>query len=171
MPANYAVAAREETARRHGFLTVVCFGNFRGDADGGGGVRPGCEEVAPKAPLPRAEYRLSCPRNGDRVAVALSSQAQTPAPALGNVASAGNAVSTGSTASSGSTAGPGSDLLRPSLGGNPATPPRFRRPGAAMPLAADQPPPDRFVAPTRIGATPIYGSPNGLGPATPATTP
>ena len=93
----------------------------------------------------------------------LSSQAQTPAPALGNVASAGSAVSTASTANSGSTAGSGSDLLQPSLGGNPATPPRFRRPGAATPLAADQPPPDRFVAPTRIGATPIYGSPNGLG--------
>jgi hypothetical protein len=50
------------------------------------------------------------------------------------------------------------------LGGNPATPPRFRRPGAAAPLASDQPPPpNKFMAPTRIGATPIYGSPNGLG--------
>ncbi len=67
--------------------------------------------------------------------------------------------------SSGSTAIPGSNLLQPSsLGGNPATLPRFRRPGAATPLAVDQPPPpDKFVAPTRIGATPIYGSPNGLG--------
>ena len=45
-------------ACRHGFLTVVCFGNFRGDADGGGGACPGCEEVAPEAPLPRAECRL-----------------------------------------------------------------------------------------------------------------
>ncbi len=106
----------------------------------------------------------------------LSGRAQTPAPVLGNVASAGNNVSTGSmansgstassgnSASSGSTAIPGSNLLQPSsLGGNPATPPRFRRPGAATPLAADQPPPDKFVAPTRIGAMPVYGSPNGLG--------
>jgi hypothetical protein len=99
----------------------------------------------------------------------LSSRAQTPTPALGsaasagNVANAGNTVTTGSTANSGTTASPGSYLLQPTLGGNPATPPRFRRPGASRPLAADQPPPDKFAAPTRIGATPVYGSPNGLG--------
>lgn len=126
-----------------------------------------CALGARKSPL-----RRRC-RAPDTVCLALamaialllprSSQAQTPAPSLGSMASAGSAVSTASTANSGGTVGLGSDLLQPSLGGNPAMPPRFRRPGAATPLAADQPPPDRFVAPTRIGATPIYGSPNGLG--------
>jgi hypothetical protein len=58
----------------------------------------------------------------------------------------------------------GSDLLQPSLEGNPSTPPRFRRPGQAVPPTADQaPPPNRFTTPSRIGATPIYGSPNGFG--------
>jgi hypothetical protein len=49
------------------------------------------------------------------------------------------------------------DLLQPSLEGNPATPPRFRPPGD------ESPPPGKFTAPTRIGATPVYGSPTGLG--------
>jgi hypothetical protein len=48
-----------------------------------------------------------------------------------------------------------SDLLQPSLQGNPATPPRFRRPGQALPAASDPLPPNKFTAPTRIGATPI----------------
>jgi hypothetical protein len=58
----------------------------------------------------------------------------------------------------------GDDLLQPSLQGNPATLPRFRRPNQSL-SAADQPPTNRFAAPapTRIGATPVYGSPNGLG--------
>ena len=79
------------------------------------------------------------------------SLAQTPGPPLA------------STASSGNTANSGSDLLQPTLEGNPATPPRFRRPGATVPLAGEQPPPSDKFAPTRIGATPIYGSPNGFG--------
>ncbi len=67
-----------------------------------------------------------------------------------------------------SSAGPGGDLLQPSLQGNPATPPRFRRPGQAQPRAGEPPPintfaPPRTFAPTRIGATPTYGSPNGFG--------
>jgi hypothetical protein len=49
----------------------------------------------------------------------------------------------------------GVDLLQPSLDGNPATPPRFRRPQAAAPAAP--------AAPSRIGATPVYGSPSGFG--------
>ena len=57
------------------------------------------------------------------------------------------------------------DLLQPSLQGNPATPPRFRRPGQPAPSAIEPPPPNKFAAPTRIGATPIYGSPNGFGAA------
>jgi hypothetical protein len=58
----------------------------------------------------------------------------------------------------------GSDLLQPSLQGNPATPPRFRQLNQSL-SAVDQPPTNRFAppAPTRIGATPVYGSPNGLG--------
>ena len=56
------------------------------------------------------------------------------------------------------------DLLQPSLGGNPGSPPRFRRPGEAAPAAGDQSPPSgKFTAPTRIGATPVYGSPGGFG--------
>ena len=71
--------------------------------------------------------------------------AQTPAPPANAVTSA-------------------SDLLQPSLEGNPLTPPRFRRPGQAAQAAADQPPsPNRFTTPSRIGATPNYGSPNGFG--------
>jgi hypothetical protein len=58
--------------------------------------------------------------------------------------------------------GGGIDLLQPSLQGNPAAAPRFRRPTDRS--AEDQAPPTgRFTAPSRIGATPIYGSPVGLG--------
>lgn len=57
-----------------------------------------------------------------------------------------------------------SDLLQPSLQGNPTNPPRFRRPGQTSFAAGDEPPqPGKFVAPTRIGATPVYGSPNAFG--------
>ncbi len=56
------------------------------------------------------------------------------------------------------------DLLQPSLSGNPVSPPRFRRPGeAARPLFDQAPPSGTFTAPSRIGATPIYGSPTGFG--------
>ncbi len=62
-------------------------------------------------------------------------------------------------------AGPlGGNLLQPSLEGNPNTPPRFRRLGQAQPPSGDEPPPpNKFTTPSRIGATPIYGSPNGSG--------
>ncbi len=77
-------------------------------------------------------------------AAPLPSPAQTPMP---NSAIAGN------------------DLLQPSpLQGDQIKPPRFRRSGQAAPPTADKsPPPGRFTAPSRIGATPIYGSPNGFG--------
>jgi hypothetical protein len=57
---------------------------------------------------------------------------------------------------------PNAALLQPSLlGGYPAKPPRFRRPGE---LAQDQAPAvGKFTAPSRIGATPVYGSPAGFG--------
>ena len=55
------------------------------------------------------------------------------------------------------------DLLQPSLQGNPATLPRFRKPGQKRP-SAEEPPPTNTFAPNRIGATPTY-SPSGLGAA------
>lgn len=57
---------------------------------------------------------------------------------------------------------PDNDLLQPSLDGSPAAKPRFRRPNDSD--SANQPPPTgRFTAPSRIGATPTYGSPQGFG--------
>jgi Putative beta-barrel porin 2 len=66
--------------------------------------------------------------------------------------------------SSGNAATGTSDLLQPSLQGNAATPQRFRKPGQKRP-SAEEPPPTNTFAPSRIGATPRYGSPNGLGAA------
>jgi hypothetical protein len=58
-------------------------------------------------------------------------------------------------------ADPNAALLQPSPLGYPAKPPRFRRPGDA---AQDQAPATgQFTAPSRIGATPVYGSPAGFG--------
>ena len=61
------------------------------------------------------------------------------------------------------TAGPGSDLLQPSLYGNPANPPRFRQPGETATPGNRSLPPGTFTATSRLGATPIYGSPAGFG--------
>jgi len=61
------------------------------------------------------------------------------------------------------TASPGSDLLQPSLDGNPANPPRFRQPGDAATPGNRSLPPGTFTATSRLGATPIYGSPAGFG--------
>ncbi|MGB7097643.1 MAG: outer membrane beta-barrel protein [Xanthobacteraceae bacterium] len=55
------------------------------------------------------------------------------------------------------------DLLQPSLQGNPVTPPRFQQFGQVTPPGNQAPPTSAFVAPSRIGATPNYGSPTGLG--------
>ena len=59
----------------------------------------------------------------------------------------------------------GIDLLQPSLDGNPRSPPRFRRPGEAAPSVANQRPllPGALAAPSRVGATPTYGSPPAFG--------
>ena len=54
---------------------------------------------------------------------------------------------------------PNAQFLQPSLQGNPAKPPRFRKPGTAD----DQTPPVDTFAPSRVGATPTYGSPQGFG--------
>ncbi len=61
------------------------------------------------------------------------------------------------------TASPGGDLLQPSLDGNPANPPRFRQPGEAATPGNRSLPPGTFTATSRLGATPIYGSPVGFG--------
>jgi hypothetical protein len=54
------------------------------------------------------------------------------------------------------------DLLAPSPGSNPATTPRFRRASDTAPQ--DQAPPTgMFTTPSRIGATPVYGSPPAFG--------
>src|SRR5579872_5053287 len=53
----------------------------------------------------------------------------------------------------------GGDLLQPSLQGNPAMPPRFRK--AAQAPAERTAPATRFSPP--VGAAPVYGSPNGFG--------
>jgi hypothetical protein len=56
------------------------------------------------------------------------------------------------------------DLLEPKLQGSPKTLPRFRRPGERTPARGDQAlPPGKFTAPSRIGATPLYGSPPASG--------
>lgn len=56
---------------------------------------------------------------------------------------------------------PNAALLQSSPLGNPAKPSRFRRPGD---VAQDQvPTTGQFTAPSRIGATPVYGSPAGFG--------
>ncbi|MGA2892304.1 MAG: outer membrane beta-barrel protein [Xanthobacteraceae bacterium] len=56
------------------------------------------------------------------------------------------------------------DLLAPTLQGNPNNPPTFVLPGNSTTPPPDQaPPPGKFTAPSRIGATPVYGSPTGFG--------
>ena len=58
-------------------------------------------------------------------------------------------------------ADPNAALLQPSPLGSSSKPARFRRPGDA---AQDQAPATgKFTAPSRIGATPVYGSPAGFG--------
>jgi len=87
---------------------------------------------------------------------ALSVTGLVLASAIGLAPSPGRAQTTSSTTAT-------TDLLQPSLQGNPATPPRFAQPGRAMPSGNQAPPTNAFMAPSRIGATPIYGSPTGLG--------
>ena len=58
---------------------------------------------------------------------------------------------------------PYADLLEPSLEGNPANPQRFV-PSQNSTLPPNQAPPaGQFTAPSRVGATPVYGSPTGFG--------
>jgi hypothetical protein len=56
------------------------------------------------------------------------------------------------------------DLLAPSPENGSNPPPRLRRPGTPTVVAQDQTPPiGEFTTPSRIGATPVYGSPPAFG--------
>src|SRR5580704_8463185 len=69
----------------------------------------------------------------------------------------------GNTQSADPNANANDDLLQPSLQANPNNPPAFV-PGATGTAPADQAPPaGQFTAPSRIGVTPVYGSPTGFG--------
>lgn len=57
----------------------------------------------------------------------------------------------------------GVDLLAPVPEGNPSTPQVFRRPKNNAASAQDQAPPTDTFTPSRIGATPVYGTPAGFG--------
>ena len=54
-------------------------------------------------------------------------------------------------------------LLAPSLDNAPANPPTFRAPGQPLPANSPSLPPGTFTAQSRIGATPVYGTPSGFG--------
>ncbi len=88
--------------------------------------------------------------------------AQTPATAPnGNqVPGVGAGPAPGATLTQSVIPDPNASLLQPSLQGNPNNPPKFRKPGAAD---NQTPPTNTFVAPSRIGATPKYGSQQGFG--------
>jgi hypothetical protein len=90
----------------------------------------------------------------------LAAAAQTPDKGMAQIPDplAGDTPGMGSTPNP----NPNVDLLQPWLQGTPATPPRLRRLNDRSPT--DQTPaPDKFTAPSRIGATPVYGSPPGFG--------
>jgi hypothetical protein len=90
----------------------------------------------------------------------VTSRAQAPPPPPQQTPNAGVLTpSTGMLAAA--IADPNAALLQPSLLGNPGKPLRFRRPGD---VTQDQAPTTgQFTAPSRIGATPVYGSPAGFG--------
>ncbi len=71
-----------------------------------------------------------------------ASLAQSPPPAAGN---------------------PNSNLLAPSLENAPNNPPPFRMPGEAAPPNYKTLPPGTVTGQSRVGATPMYGSPSALG--------
>jgi hypothetical protein len=57
----------------------------------------------------------------------------------------------------------GTDLLAPSLQSDPNNPQRFRRPDRKTAQQQEAPPPGMFTAPSRVGATPVYGAPPAFG--------
>jgi len=90
----------------------------------------------------------------------VASRAQAPPPQQQQTPNAGVLTPTSGMLAA-AIADPNAALLQPSLQGNPAKLPRFRRPGD---VAQDQAPATgKFTAPSRIGATPVYGSPAGFG--------
>jgi hypothetical protein len=90
----------------------------------------------------------------------VASRAQAPPPQQQKIPNAG-VLTPSSGMLAAATADPNAALLQPSLLGNPAKPLRFRRPGD---VAQDQAPAaGKFTAPSRVGATPVYGSPSGFG--------
>jgi hypothetical protein len=58
------------------------------------------------------------------------------------------------------------DLLAPSPQGTPNAPQSFRRRNGATAQPDQAPPAGTFTTPSRIGATPIYGTPSGFGAGT-----
>jgi hypothetical protein len=89
--------------------------------------------------------------------------------ALAPIMGAAQTPNTGLTSDSGAIlppiGGPDADLLQPSLQRNPNNPPRFRRSNGRGLMDQATPPTGTFTAPSRIGATPTYGSPQGHGAA------
>jgi hypothetical protein len=128
------------------------FGSFRGDASG---TRFGAR---------RSQVSRRCrPRIAAIAAVAVIA-ALAPVPGAAQIMDKGVAQIPDPLTDVGSTPNPNpnDDLLQPWLQGTPATPPRLRRSNDAA--QTDQTPaPDKFTAPSRIGATPLYGSPPGFG--------
>src|SRR5579859_1402160 len=57
----------------------------------------------------------------------------------------------------------GTDLLAPSLQSDPNNPQRFLRPNQKTAQQQEAPPPGMFTAPSRVGATPVYGAPQAFG--------
>lgn len=55
------------------------------------------------------------------------------------------------------------DLLAPTLDNTSPNPPPLRPPGEAAPRSSPSLPPGTYTAQSRIGATPLYGSPSGFG--------
>jgi hypothetical protein len=104
-------------------------------------------------------------RCGPLIAAAVAAVALAPAMAAAQTPATGTAGTTfglvpgtGAAATQGLPTDPNAALLQPQLQSDPNKPPRFRHPGDAQTL-----PPDTFTTPSRIGAIPQYGSPQGFG--------
>ena len=116
---------------------MVGFDSFRGEADGGDGARLGGVAALMRRPIERCSEPT-----GFVLAFAVTF---VPAPGLAQRRP------------------PRPISFSRRLQGNPVTPPRFQQLGQATPPGNQPPPTNAFVAPSRIGATPNYGSLTGLG--------
>ncbi len=139
--------------RQRSSLMVVRFVSSRGDANCKSGVRPaGSAPGCPDCKLPgscAAGFASACDFDGR---CRWRDRRKHIADAVPGRGADGGAISD-----------PNASLLQPALDGNPNNPPRFRRPGDIVTAANQAPPTGSFVAPSRIGATPVYGSPSGFG--------